>query len=245
MPVFFRCCAKPEKTYFRALAVTAAWSRRMSEASATLRKLLADDPPSDTAWSDFAREYSRLLLHVARSTCHGHDDSMDAYAFVLEKLREDGCRRLRAYNVDPRSKFSTWLVVVVRRICLDFRRARYGRIRNEDSERERAQVGMRENLAKLEGDSDLIDAIVDESTSSVSAQLERKELSCALANIRTSLPAADRLLLSLRFDDGVGVPEIATILGYPSQFHVYRRINSLLAELKRRLVAEGFESVAT
>jgi RNA polymerase sigma factor, sigma-70 family len=216
----------------------------MSELPATLQNLLADDPPPEAAWAAFAREYSRLLLHVARSVCQDHDESMDAYAFLLEKLSEDGCRRLRAYSVDPRSKFTTWLVVVARRICLDFRRTRYGRLRNEDSESEKARIGMRRNLANPGGDSDVIDAIPDESTSSIAAGLEKAELRTALATLRSELAPGDRLLLALRFDDELPVPEIASMLGYPSQFHVYRRINTLLNEMKSRLEARGFENVA-
>jgi RNA polymerase sigma factor (sigma-70 family) len=216
----------------------------MSELTATLQKLLAGDSPSDGAWAAFAREYSRLLLHVARSTCHDYDESMDAYAFLLEKLREDGCRRLRAYSVDPRSKFTTWLVVVARRLCLDFRRSRYGRLRNDESSTERAALGMRRDLAALNGDASLIEAIPDESTDAVISGLEKQELAAALDTVRADLPPADRLLLSLRFDDGISVAEITSILGYQSQFHVYRRINSLLAEMKAKLEARGYESAA-
>lgn len=216
----------------------------MQEVSAILQNLLAGDPPSQSAWASFTREYSRLLLHVARSTCHDHDESMDAYACLLEKLSEDGCRRLRAYSVDPRSKFTTWLVVVARRICLDYRRSRYGRMRKEESESERATLGMRRNLAALKGDAAIIDSIPDESINSVVAGLEKEELCTALMTLRAELPAADRLLLSLRFDEGVSTAEIASILGYPSQFHVYRRINSLLAEMKTKLAAKGYENAA-
>ena len=52
---------------------------------------------------------------------------MDGYAHVLERLREHDCRRLRGYAPDGRTKFTTWLVVVARRLCLDFHRHRYGR----------------------------------------------------------------------------------------------------------------------
>jgi RNA polymerase sigma factor (sigma-70 family) len=216
----------------------------MSQLPATLQNLLAADSPSDGAWAAFTREYSRLLLHVARSTCHGHDESMDAYACLLEKLGEDGCRRLRAYSVDPRSKFTTWLVVVSRRICVDYQRSKFGRLRNDDSTSERARLGMRRNLAVLGGDADLIESIPDDSVSSAETNLERHELSAALTTLRSSLPPADRLLLTLRFDDGISAAEIATMLGYPSQFHVYRRINSLLAEMKAKLEASGYENAA-
>jgi DNA-directed RNA polymerase specialized sigma24 family protein len=52
---------------------------------------------------------------------------MDAYAEVLEHLRADDFRRLREFATHPRSKTSTWLVVIARRVCLDIYRRRYGR----------------------------------------------------------------------------------------------------------------------
>jgi RNA polymerase sigma factor (sigma-70 family) len=216
----------------------------MSELSATLQKLLSDDPPLESAWAAFAEEYSRLLLHVARSVCHNHDESMDAYACLLEKLSEDGCRRLRAYSVDPRSKFTTWLVVVARRICVDHQRARYGRLRNEESASERDRLGVRRSIVGMGGDADMIEGIADDSTNSAAADLEKEELVTALSSLRNGLAPADKLLLSLRFDDGVSAAEIASMLGYPSQFHVYRRLNALLAGMKAQLEASGYENAA-
>jgi RNA polymerase sigma factor (sigma-70 family) len=215
----------------------------MSEFPAILTDLLVDDPPS-AAWAAFTHEYSRLLLHVARATCHGHDEAMDAYAYLLEKLSEDRCKRLRSYSADPRSKFTTWLVVVCRRICVDYQRGRYGRLRDDDSEKERARLGLRKNLARLGGDNDLIEVIPDESAITVTSELEKAELAAALANLRLDLRPGDRLLLSLRFDDGASASEIASVLGYPSQFHVYRRLNVLLSEMKAKLAAIGHESAA-
>jgi DNA-directed RNA polymerase specialized sigma subunit len=103
---------------------------------------------------------------------------------------------------------------------------------------------MRRNLANPGAASDIIDEIPDESTIPIAAGLERAELKTALATLRSELAPADRLLLKLRFDDGLPVPEIASMLRYPSQFHVYRRINALLNEMKSRLEARGFENVA-
>src|SRR5258707_5460889 len=90
----------------------------------------SDSPTRDAAWEAFLTTHSRLLLHTARSLNRDHDAAMDGYAYVLEALRESDYRRLRAYAADGRSKFSTWLVVVTRRICLDFHRRRYGRARD-------------------------------------------------------------------------------------------------------------------
>lgn len=217
----------------------------MAELPLTLENLLRTDPPSDEAWASFAREYTALLLHVARSASPGVDDAMDAYAYLLEHLSADGCRRLRAYSSDPRSKFTTWLVVVARRICVDHHRVKYGRLRNDESSTERERLSLRRRLENLDDAPEFADSIADESAASAVLAVEQSELTNELKELRASLVPADRLLLNLRFDDGLSAAEIAVLLRFPSQFHVYRRINALLAEMKARLNARGFESAAS
>ena len=214
----------------------------MTDFPPTLERLLREDPPSPEGWAEFAREYTALLLHVARSTSRGRDEAMDAYTYLLERLSEDGCRRLRAYTFDARSKFTTWLVVVARRICIDHHRIRYGRLRNEESKGERERLGLRRRLEDLDEGVEFADAIPDEAGQNVSVAIERAELAAELRLARESLAPADRLLLKLRYDDGLSAAEIAGLLRYPSQFHVYRRINALLADLKARLNQRGYES---
>jgi len=217
----------------------------MSGFPPTLERIFRENPPSEEAWSDFAREYTALLLHIARSVSRGRDEAMDAYAYLLDRLSEDQCRRLRAYSEDPRSKFTTWLVVVARRICIDHHRAKYGRVRNEESKAERERLGLRRRLADLAEGPEFADAIPDENAETPAEALERAELSNELRALRESLPPGDRLLLNLRFDDGLSAAEIAKVLRLPSPFHVYRRINALLADLKARLKDRGFENAAS
>ncbi|HSR14564.1 MAG TPA: hypothetical protein VLL51_02350, partial [Gemmatimonadales bacterium] len=88
-----------------------------------------DGPARDVAWEHFVAVHTRLLLYVARSIVHDHDATMDAYAVLLERLREDDARRLRGFAAEGRGKFTTWLVVVARRICVDWLRHRGGRPR--------------------------------------------------------------------------------------------------------------------
>jgi RNA polymerase sigma factor (sigma-70 family) len=217
----------------------------MSELPATLKNLLADDSPSDDAWDAFAKEFTRLLIHVARSTSTDHDEAMDAYASLLEKFREDRCRRLRAYSLDPRSKFTTWLVVVSRRICLDHYRVRFGRVRDEHSASERDRRDLRRKLTRLSGGSEPMESLPDEVSASPVTELERAEISGELQAMRAALAPPDRLLLALRFDDGLSASEIAVVLGYPSPFHVYRRLNAILADMKARLKSRGYENAAS
>jgi DNA-directed RNA polymerase specialized sigma24 family protein len=66
----------------------------------------------------------------------------------------------------------------------------------------------------------------------------------ALARVIDDLEPADRVLLKLRFEDDLSAREIATVLQMPSAFHVYRRLATVFASLRRRLAARGVESSA-
>jgi RNA polymerase sigma factor (sigma-70 family) len=198
-----------------------------------------DTDAVDAAWRAFVGDYTRLLLHVARSVTTNHDDAMDAYAFVIEQLRADDLRRLREFAADPRSKLSTWLVVVARRLCLDLYRRRYGRVRGADS---RPQRAVRRRLQDLVAENVDVHDIPTAYTGSAELALRRSELQVALEQALAALDPQDALLLRLRFDDDLTAQEIAKLLSFPSAFHVYRRVNALLAVLRRALEQRGIES---
>jgi len=193
----------------------------------------------DAAWRAFIAEHTRLLLHVARSVTSSHDDAMDAYAFVIEQLQADDFRRLREFAADPRSKLSTWLVVVARRLCLDLYRRRYGRVRGSDSS---AQRVVRRRLQNLVGEDFAVHELPANHNGGAELALRRSELQGALDQALAALDAHDQLLLRLRFDDDLSAQEIAKLLAFPSPFHVYRRVNALLGVLRRTLEQRGVES---
>ena len=207
------------------------------------------DAPAATrgaAWSAFLEEYSRLLLHTAHSVSASRDDAMDAYAHVLDQLRDQDFRRLRAYAADPRSRFTTWLVVVARRLCVDLYRARHGRDRHDPRDDRQPDDGpddhrARRRLADLTAADVDVDTISDERSVRADAGMLEAELQSALAAAVGELPPADRLLLKLRFDDGLTASEIARAFRLPTPFHVYRRVNALLAGLRGALRDRGVE----
>jgi DNA-directed RNA polymerase specialized sigma24 family protein len=88
-----------------------------------------DSAARERAWKGFLESYNRLILHTLRRLGGEYDAVMDRYAYVLDHLSRDEFRRLRAYTPSARSKFSTWLVVVVHRLGLDHHRHRYGHSR--------------------------------------------------------------------------------------------------------------------
>jgi len=214
-----------------------------------LSRLLDARTPSraDAAWADFVAVHSRLLLHVVRALTSDPDAAMDAYTRVLERLREDDCRRLRAYVPDGRSRFTTWLVTVVRRLCLDWHRERFGRARAEASTDAREARERRRHLASFAEDVGMVELgeVIDarsEEGDDPTARLRALELWGALDAALATLPPSDQVLLRLRFDDGLSAQQIAHTLHYPTPFHVYRRINALLARLRELLRARGIES---
>lgn len=213
-----------------------------------LRGLLnASDPAArEAAWDRFAANYSRLLLHTARSIARDQDGAMDAYAYVLEQLRANEFHRLRTYAADGRSKFSTWLVVVARRLCLDHHRSRYGRPSGAGSAADNeADRGTRRRLV------DLLAEAIDPALLAASPDagpdtaLESRELSESLAAAVAMLEPRDRFLVKLRFEDDLPAREIAAAMGYPTQFHVYRRLTVLFETLRTLLHRKGVERAAT
>jgi len=164
---------------------------------------------------------------------------MDAYTHILEQLRQNDFRRLREYSADPRCKLTTWLVVVARRLCLDLYRQRYGRRRGAESEEQRAVRRRLQDLVTEEIDSHDF-AVV--SGGGAELAVRQTELAEALEQAVTTLAPRDRLLLQLRFTDDLTAQEIANLLDFASPFQVYRRVNSVLAELRQMLARRGVES---
>ena len=203
-----------------------------------------DEVERERAWTRFVETHSRLLLHVARSVTHDPDDAMDAYAWVLEHLREQGFRRLTTFRGDGGTKFTTWLVVVARRGCLDFLRHSRGRARGDghcDPGREEG-LKVRRRLLALGGAPPLSETIPAPEASPAD-DAERSERVQMVQEVLGELPAPDRLLLSLRFEDELSAAEIAQVMGFPTPFHVYRRLNLLLPRLRERLNGRGIVGV--
>ncbi len=203
--------------------------------------LEAPDPAArEAAWKTFVETYSRLLLHTARTLHRDYDATMDAYAYLLEQLRRDDFHRLRAYASNEGSKFTTWLVVVARRLCVDRIRQRYGRPAEAGPEHPEARH-VRRRLVDLLVDELDPSRVPDAATSSPEAALRTSELSRALADALTGLEPRDRLLLKLRFEDEVPVREIGRVMGFATPFHVYRRLHALLRRLREVLGRRGVE----
>jgi len=201
-----------------------------------------DTADREAAWEQLIAGHTRLLMSVARSLGGDHDSAMERYSYILEKLREDDFRRLRSYKTDSGASFSTWLTVTARHLSLDCYRARYGRHRPvTDPDKSVALRAVRRML------SDSISSEIDADSISDSARAPDRGLvidyrdQCLQDEI-SRLPARDRLIISLRFEDGLSASRIARVIGLATPFHVYRNLNSILGRLRDALKARGIEN---
>jgi len=155
-----------------------------------------DETSRESAWDAFLEAYGRLLLHAAHSVFDDHDGAMDGYARILESLRDDDLRRLRAYGVRPQARFTTWLAAVARRVCLDDRRRRVGRPRDREYGR-----SIRRQLDRLGGLDPALLGDQSDVTGQPDQAIRERELGNALAVVLEHLPASDHLLINLRFHE--------------------------------------------
>ncbi len=205
----------------------------------TLSNLLhAQDPASrERAWAAFMREYSRLIHLAARKSARAYDDVMDRYTFVLEALQEEDLKRLRAFDPNGRSKFTTWLVVVSSRLCVDFHRRTYGRFASDDGTG--LEASQRRRLVDLVGEEIDLSRLPDARSEAPDLEIRQKELRSELEEALGSLGNEERLLLRLRFEDQHSAKDIAQMLGLSSEFVAYRRLKSTLEKLRKDLEQRG------
>jgi RNA polymerase sigma factor (sigma-70 family) len=81
------------------------------------------------AWAEFLEAYSGYILQTVKLFERDADSVADCYLFVCERLSEKGFRRLRVFKPGGSAKFTTWLRVVIRNLCLDWHRKEFGRHR--------------------------------------------------------------------------------------------------------------------
>jgi RNA polymerase sigma factor (sigma-70 family) len=204
---------------------------------AEVRRVLDATPgaEADHAWGEFLAAYSALLLRAA--TLHGadYDAVLDRYAYMLDELRRDDCRRLRRFVADGRAGFSAWLAVVARRLCLDHHRSRYGRRRSSPPAAGPAPVCRREvrrRLMDLHSAVDDLELVEDPAAREPVETLEDQRCCTLLLRAVALLSPADRQLLRLRFEQELSAREIAQRLGLATPFHVYRRLRAVCTGLR-------------
>lgn len=198
-----------------------------------------DAASREEAWQRFVNRHSRLLLTTARETCADYDDGMERYTFLLDELKRDDCQRLRKYLADGRGKFTTWLVVVARRLCVDHHRKKYGRRRGVADVRADAEWEMRSRLIRMISEQVEVTDIPDGTNVDADIQIRvsdrHRAMECALA----ALDPRDHLLIRLKFEDEVPVKKIVKVMGFSGEVSVYRKLKKVYQQLREALEESG------
>ncbi|HUE95412.1 MAG TPA: sigma-70 family RNA polymerase sigma factor [Longimicrobiaceae bacterium] len=200
----------------------------------------ADAPSEERAWHTFLETHSRLILHTLHRLGGDHDIVMDRYAYVIEQLRRDRHHRLRGYVPSRRSKFTTWLVVVVHRLGLDHHRRRYGSPNDAGDGNHDARAARR-RLVDLLAERVDVETLASADGKAPDSAIRSADLQRALTTALDRLESRDRLLLRLRFELDLPARRVAQLLDLPTPFHVYRRCNRLCDALRNDLAQSGVE----
>jgi RNA polymerase sigma factor (sigma-70 family) len=84
----------------------------------------------EKGWDTFLEQHSDLIMAVIQKYGHDHDEVMEIYTFVLERLKENDCKRITSYYDKKREyTLKSWIVVVVRNCLFDWYRKEKGRKR--------------------------------------------------------------------------------------------------------------------
>ncbi|HYO45677.1 MAG TPA: sigma-70 family RNA polymerase sigma factor [Gemmatimonadota bacterium] len=199
-----------------------------------------DAPSEERAWKEFLETHSRLILHTLHRLGGDHDTVMDRYAYVIEQLQRDRHHRLRTYSPSERSKFTTWLVVVVHRLGLDHHRRRYGSPNNSGDGNQDKRAA-RKRLVDLLADRVDVETLATEDGGAPDSGIRDEDLHQALTTAMDHLDTRDRLLLRLRFELDLPARKVADLMGFATPFHVYRRCNRVCERLRDELVRHGVE----
>jgi len=160
------------------------------ESEAPLIRACAEGDPE--AWVRFRAQYGRLIRATASKFCGFNEESVaDLEAITYQKLLEDRCRRLHAWQ--GRSRFSTYLVQVVRNLALDWL----------DKERRTLQGSSIEDSPEIAAENDAY-----EETEYHDVQVQ------ALKQAITRLPERQAIIIRLRLE-GKSLRDIALTLKRP------------------------------
>jgi RNA polymerase sigma factor (sigma-70 family) len=206
-----------------------------------LRAICAGDT---AAWQRFVLQYSNFIYGAVVRFTDDYDEKMAVYLHVLEKLREDRCRRLGQFAF--RSKLSTWLTVVSRRLALDFLRSRYGR----DFGLKRIRVV---SIDAEPGTMRLLAGAMNPEKELAAAERQewRERLERGLRLAMDRLDDRERLAVQMVYFQGMRIREVGRLLAQPAVYKfVARALKKIRCEMERsqRLgraeVAEALEGEA-
>jgi RNA polymerase sigma factor (sigma-70 family) len=266
----------------------------MQDSAATLIFEVLRSNRSHEAWAEFLCQYSPLIFETCQHSTSDADQAADCFLFVCEQLSRNNFRRLLRFRLAGPASFSTWLRVVVRNLCLDWRRKEFGRPRlfrsiarlsQLDGEVYRCRyerglslddtfVFLRPNFPQLTMEQlaaaeeqvqeslnsrqlwlmstrkahlrlqsrqcsiDAVEAPVNEPVDprpNHESALAGREQEDRLRFAVGKLPKPERLLIRMRFEQGLSLEEIAGLTGLGDAQRVHRRIAGVVEKLRKEV----------
>lgn len=176
----------------------------------------------------------RAIARVCRVAGVRHADAEDFASSVKLALLANDCAILDKF--EERSSFATWITVVVRRMLFAEWRAIHGRTA--------AARAPRPALVPLEDEPEIAGgAAADERALDADAGRRAEEASRIMREAMAALSVQDRIILRLKYVEGSSIADISRALNI-AQRPLYRRIEALLADLRKRLQRAGIRADA-
>jgi len=253
---------------------------------ADLLKDLGSKEPEE-AWVEFLNDYSSLVYQVIRRFEADVDNAADCFQFVCERLIENRSKRLRQFKTDGSALFTTWLRAVVRNLCIDWHRKKFGRQRlfaslsgmtafdqsvfklvyersvpldealtilssdfpnvtetrlAQSSERietlltpNQRWILSQHSIHGVSSDDEQFETLVanlPDQQPNPEAQAILNERKRRLVRAVADLSDQDRLLIRLRFEEGLTLEQAARLLGLGNAQRADRQIKEILAKLR-------------
>jgi len=254
-----------------------------------LEQLASDEP--ERAWNEFLACYSAVVYQVVQSFVSDVDECSDCFLYACEQLATNRFKRLRRFAPDGRARFSTWLRAVVRNLCLDWHRHRFGRRRVFQSVAARPVIDQRifgcvfqrgmstEDICRqlraeghplsfveveervealrqcltarqlwlLTSAQPVLESLDNASAEATSAQelvdpspdpetlASLHEIQDAVSRVLGQLNDGERLLIRLRFQEGLSLEKVACLVGLKDAQTTDRRIREIIEKLRVRL----------
>jgi RNA polymerase sigma factor (sigma-70 family) len=247
--------------------------------------------PSREVWKEFLGQYSPIIFQTCQHSTSDADQAADCFLFACEQLSRNNFRRLLQFRPDGSAAFSTWLRVVIRNLCLDWRRKEFGRprlfrsiarmsqlhsevyrcryeqglsaddtfltllpnypgltreqidaaqehIQDSLNSRQHWLMSTRKSQFRMESHDasvGVIDCPMNEPVDPRPSQeslLGDREREGQLRRAVTKLCEPDRLLIRMRFEQGLSLQEIADLTELGDAQRVHRRIAGILEKLR-------------
>lgn len=176
------------------------------------------------------------IARVCRDAGLRGADAEDFASNVKLALLSNDCAIVSKF--EGRSSFATYITIVIRRLLIAERRMTEGRWRPSAEHPPRPRLVPFDDELEIAGD-----ASADERVRLLDSRRRSAEASRVVRQTMAAMTVEDRVILRLRYVEGKSIADIARALDV-AQRPLYRRIEALLADLRRALRRAGIREDA-